>query len=49
MMNPKGGDYQTAFGCIKTIDTIESAGYQAWAVGGCVRDSLLGKVPRITT
>ncbi len=30
----------------KVIRTIESAGYTAWAVGGCVRDSLLGKEPK---
>ncbi|MDD2362969.1 MAG: hypothetical protein PHH84_08470, partial [Oscillospiraceae bacterium] len=28
------------------IETIESAGYEAWAVGGCVRDSLLGLDPK---
>lgn len=27
------------------IDALESAGFQAYAVGGCVRDSLLGLVP----
>ena len=27
------------------LDTLEQAGYEAYAVGGCVRDSLLGKVP----
>ena len=27
------------------IDTLESAGYAAYAVGGCVRDSLLGLTP----
>ena len=27
------------------IDTLEAAGFQAYAVGGCVRDALLGKVP----
>lgn len=27
------------------IDTLESAGYEAYAVGGCVRDTLLGRVP----
>ena len=27
------------------IDTLEAAGFQAWAVGGCVRDSLLGLTP----
>ncbi len=29
----------------KIIAIIESAGYEAYAVGGCVRDSLLGRVP----
>ena len=28
------------------IDTLESKGYEAYAVGGCVRDSLLGKEPQ---
>ena len=27
------------------ISRVESAGYACWAVGGCVRDSLLGKPP----
>lgn len=27
------------------IKTIEEAGYEAYAVGGCVRDSVLGRVP----
>lgn len=27
------------------ITTLEHAGYEAYAVGGCVRDSLLGRVP----
>lgn len=27
------------------IDTIQQAGYEAYAVGGCVRDSILGRVP----
>lgn len=27
------------------IDTLEKAGYEAYAVGGCVRDSLLGRTP----
>lgn len=31
---------------VKTIlDTLEDAGYEAYAVGGCVRDSILGRVP----
>lgn len=28
------------------IQTLESAGYEAYAVGGCVRDSLLGRRPQ---
>ena len=27
------------------IETLQSAGYEAYAVGGCVRDSLLGRTP----
>ena len=27
------------------IDKLEEAGYEAYAVGGCVRDSLLGREP----
>lgn len=27
------------------IDTLEEAGYEAYAVGGCIRDSILGRVP----
>lgn len=27
------------------IDTLYSAGYEAYAVGGCVRDMLMGKIP----
>ena len=27
------------------IHTLQNAGYEAWAVGGCVRDSILGRVP----
>ncbi len=27
------------------IDALEAAGFQAWAVGGCVRDSILGLTP----
>ena len=27
------------------LDTLAQAGYEAYAVGGCVRDSLLGKIP----
>lgn len=29
----------------KIINTLESAGFEAYAVGGCVRDSLLGRIP----
>ena len=27
------------------IASLEAAGYEAYAVGGCVRDSILGKSP----
>ncbi len=27
------------------LDKLEAAGYEAWCVGGCVRDSLLGRAP----
>ena len=27
------------------LETLEAAGYESWAVGGCVRDSLLGREP----
>ena len=27
------------------IDTLEKAGYEAYAVGGCVRDTILGREP----
>lgn len=30
---------------INLLETLESAGYEAWCVGGCVRDSLLGRCP----
>lgn len=30
---------------MKIIETLEQAGFQAYAVGGCVRDSLLGRNP----
>lgn len=29
----------------KIIETLEAAGFEAYAVGGCVRDSILNKVP----
>ena len=30
---------------VRIIRRLESAGYEAYVVGGCVRDSLLGKTP----
>ena len=27
------------------LDRLTAAGYEAWLVGGCVRDLLLGRVP----
>lgn len=29
----------------KILDTLTEAGYEAYAVGGCVRDSILGRIP----
>ena len=29
----------------KILDTIHKAGYEAYVVGGCVRDSILGRTP----
>lgn len=29
----------------KIIETLEAAGFEAYAVGGCVRDSILGREP----
>ena len=29
----------------KIINTLETAGFSAYAVGGCVRDKLMGKQP----
>lgn len=31
---------------IKTTDTIQASGYEAYIVGGCVRDFLMGKTPK---
>ncbi len=30
-------------GARQVLDTLEQSGYEAYAVGGCVRDSLLGE------
>ncbi len=30
---------------LRCADALEAAGYEAWAVGGCVRDSVLGLAP----
>lgn len=30
---------------VEIIDRLESLGYEAYAVGGCVRDTLLGREP----
>ena len=29
------------------LERLEAAGHETWAVGGCVRDSLLGLSPQI--
>lgn len=33
-------------GALRILEALHTAGYQAYVVGGCVRDSLLGKVPK---
>ena len=30
----------------KIIETLQTHGYEAYAVGGCVRDSILGRIPQ---
>ena len=30
----------------KIIETLRAAGYEAYAVGGCVRDTILGNTPK---
>ena len=30
----------------KIISVLENAGYEAYAVGGCVRDAILGRIPQ---
>ena len=32
-------------GVLMILNRLEQAGWEAWTVGGCVRDSLLGKKP----
>ena len=31
--------------CEQIVQTLNDCGFEAWAVGGCVRDSIMGKVP----
>jgi len=31
---------------LKIMDILESGGYEAFVVGGCVRDLILGKIPK---
>ena len=31
--------------CARILDTLNDAGFEAYVVGGCVRDSLLGRIP----
>ena len=32
-------------GANRVIEGLEAAGYEAYIVGGCVRDSILGRLP----
>lgn len=41
----QNGVIQPPAAVLEVLDRLESAGFQAWCVGGCVRDSLLGKRP----
>ena len=33
-------------GVENVLQTLEAQGFEAWLVGGCVRDHLLGKIPK---
>ena len=33
-------------GAAKALALLQAAGYEAWIVGGCVRDALLGLPPK---
>lgn len=41
-MSGKRGDFHPPAGFREVAETLESRGYEAWAVGGAVRDELLG-------
>jgi tRNA nucleotidyltransferase/poly(A) polymerase len=31
---------------LSVVETLEKGGFEAWVVGGCVRDLLIGKAPK---
>ena len=45
MKDPKAIQITVPKGVEHIIRQIEQAGYEAYAVGGCVRDALLGREP----
>ena len=38
-------DLQIPINVHKILDVLNAAGFEGYAVGGCVRDSLLGRTP----
>lgn len=42
---PAAGDISLPTVVARIIERLEAAGFEAYAVGGCVRDSLLGRLP----
>lgn len=45
MVNEKAVRIRIPDGAKKVLSTLQGAGYEAYVVGGCVRDSLLGRTP----
>lgn len=45
MKDPKAIQITVPKGVEQIIRRIEQAGYEAYAVGGCVRDAILGREP----
>ena len=37
---------QISYGALRVTDGLQAAGYQAYVVGGAVRDLLLGRIPK---
>lgn len=41
----KSTDIKIPENALTALDILENAGFEAWCVGGCVRDSLMGRTP----